>query len=85
MLNSWLKAQRMPWIPAAESRDCGASAFATVARYYRYHVTLEQARYRDGCKRGCFLWQLCKIRDVTAKANSLHKGGEARLLLPHVL
>jgi ABC-type bacteriocin/lantibiotic exporter with double-glycine peptidase domain len=44
MLDRWLVHRRLPWVRAVESRDCGAAVFASVARYYGHHLTLEEAR-----------------------------------------
>lgn len=53
MLTTWRIYRRLPWIRVAEPRDCGASVFASIARFYHHHLTLEQARIlvstnRDG-------------------------------------
>ncbi len=44
MLSSWLTSRRLPWVLAAEPRDCGAAVFASLARYHRHHLSLEEAR-----------------------------------------
>lgn len=43
--------RRLPWVRMVEARDCGAAVFASIARYYRHHVTLEQARELVGTDR----------------------------------
>jgi len=64
MLLKWLIYRRLPWVRAAEPRDCGPAVFASIARFYGHHLTLEQARglvgtdrngttlagLRDGCR-----------------------------------
>lgn len=44
MLAKWLVYRRLPWVRAADPRDCGPAVFASLARYYGHHLTLEQAR-----------------------------------------
>src|SRR5262245_48689440 len=44
MLPEWLTNRRPPWVRTGDLRDCGASVFASIARYYGHHLTLEQAR-----------------------------------------
>jgi ABC-type bacteriocin/lantibiotic exporter with double-glycine peptidase domain len=51
MLPRWLIYRRLPWVRVLEPRDCGASAFASIAHYYRHHLTLEQARTLVGTDR----------------------------------
>lgn len=53
MVAKWLVYRRLPWVRATEARDCGAAVFASIAGYYRHHLSLEQARQlvhadRDG-------------------------------------
>ena len=43
--------RRLPWVLAAEPRDCGASVFASVARFYGHHLSLEEARGLVGTDR----------------------------------
>src|SRR5262249_54405790 len=49
-LTKW-RYVRLPWVPAVEARDCGAAAFASVARYHGHHLTLERARQLVGTDR----------------------------------
>lgn len=51
MLNKWLIYRRLPWVRVVEMRDCGAAVFASLARYYGYHITLEHARTLVGADR----------------------------------
>jgi len=51
MLTEWRISRRIPWVHVAEPQDCGASAFASVARYYHHHLSLEQARTLIGTDR----------------------------------
>ncbi|HLZ56977.1 MAG TPA: peptidase domain-containing ABC transporter [Ktedonosporobacter sp.] len=51
MLTEWWISRRIPWVHVAEPWDCGASAFASVARYYHHHLSLEQARTLIGTDR----------------------------------
>jgi ATP-binding cassette subfamily B protein len=50
-VTGWLRHRRPPWVPAVEARDCGAAAFASVARHHGHHLTLEQARQLVGTDR----------------------------------
>ncbi len=51
MLTKWRIARRLPWVLAAEPRDCGASVFASLARFHGHHLTLEEARVLVGTDR----------------------------------
>src|SRR5918999_4228926 len=51
MLASRLTSRRLPWVLAAEPRDCGASVFASLARYHGHHLSLEEARGLVGTDR----------------------------------
>lgn len=51
MLSKWRTYRRLPWVRVADGRDCGASAFASIACYYRHHLSLEQARALVGTDR----------------------------------
>src|SRR6185295_6726005 len=51
MLRNWLGYRRLPWVRVIEPRDCGASVFASIARYYGHHLSLEQARHLVGADR----------------------------------
>jgi ABC-type bacteriocin/lantibiotic exporter with double-glycine peptidase domain len=51
MLTKWRVARRLPWVLAAEPRDCGASVFASLARFHGHHLTLEEARGLVGTDR----------------------------------
>ncbi len=51
MLIKSLIYRRLPWVRVVEARDCGAAVFASVARYFRHHLTLEQARNLVGTDR----------------------------------
>ncbi|HEY7034072.1 MAG TPA: peptidase domain-containing ABC transporter [Thermomicrobiales bacterium] len=51
MFGNWLIYRRLPWILAADPRDCGASVFASLARFHGHHVTLEEARGLVGTDR----------------------------------
>lgn len=44
MLWKWLIYRRLPWVRGTEARDCGPAVFASLATYYRHHLSLEQAR-----------------------------------------
>src|ERR671916_2391469 len=51
MITKWRITRRLPWVLAAEPRDCGASVFASLARYHGHHLTLEEARGLVGTDR----------------------------------
>jgi ATP-binding cassette subfamily B protein len=51
MLSNWLIYRKLPWVLAAEPRDCGASVFASLARFHGHHLTLEEARGLVGTDR----------------------------------
>jgi ATP-binding cassette subfamily B protein len=51
MLTELMISRRVPWVRVAEARDCGAAAFASVARYYRHNLSLEEARILVGTDR----------------------------------
>src|SRR5205807_7911895 len=50
-LTKWVRFRHLPWVAAGEARDCGAAAFASVARHHGHHLTLEEARQRVGTDR----------------------------------
>jgi ABC-type bacteriocin/lantibiotic exporter with double-glycine peptidase domain len=50
-LTKWVRYRHLPWVAAVEARDCGAAAFASVARHHGHHLTLEQARQLVGTDR----------------------------------
>ena len=51
MLIKSLIYRRLPWVRVVEARDCGAAVFASVARYFGHHLTLERARNLVGTDR----------------------------------
>lgn len=51
MWHEALVTRRLPWVRMAEARDCGPAVFASVARYYQHHLSLEQARDLVGTDR----------------------------------
>lgn len=44
MFFKWHTYRKLPWVRVADAHDCGASAFASIASFYKHHLTLEQAR-----------------------------------------
>jgi ABC-type bacteriocin/lantibiotic exporter with double-glycine peptidase domain len=51
VLTKWRVTRRLPWVLAAEPRDCGASVFASLARFHGHYLTLEEARGLVGTDR----------------------------------
>jgi ABC-type bacteriocin/lantibiotic exporter with double-glycine peptidase domain len=51
MLIKSLIYRKLPWVRVVEARDCGAAVFASIARSFRHHLTLEQARNLVGTDR----------------------------------
>ncbi|PTL81321.1 peptidase domain-containing ABC transporter [Vitiosangium sp. GDMCC 1.1324] len=43
--------RRTPWVRAADSYDCGAAAFASIAGHHRHHISLEHSRSLVGTDR----------------------------------
>ena len=51
MISKWKTYRKIPWVRVADSHDCGASAFASIAAFHKHHLSLEQARILVGTDR----------------------------------
>src|SRR5690242_16374357 len=87
--SNWLRHRRFPRVWAAETRDHGAAAFASIARYFGHQITLEQARNLvDTSRKGTTLasWRDgARAMRLTAAPARATYGALAEINLPSIL
>jgi hypothetical protein len=89
MLTKWRVGRHLPWVLAAEPRDCGASVFASLTRFHGHHLTLAEARRLVGADRDgtSLVGRRDGGRAIGLDPRSAHATREARgqILLPAIV